>query len=117
MYKLLVPVYLCNTPFWTFGEVCLGFQCQGGFPGLRVLSPTCNLYLRFASGAKPADLLAATNDTSQRQPYVTHNNMCICLFIPFLQYFDTFRQDSDILEKLILKASFFSNLYRIVLVI
>ena len=33
--------------FWTSGDVCPGFQSQGGFPRLRASSPVCNGFLRF----------------------------------------------------------------------
>ena len=46
--------------FWTSasGDVCPGFQSQGGFPRLRASSSACNRFFRFTSGATPADLLA-----------------------------------------------------------
>ena len=40
--------------FWTSGDVCPGFQSQGGFPHLRASSPAHNGFLRFTSGATPA---------------------------------------------------------------
>ena len=40
--------------FWTSGDVCPGFQSQGGFPRLRASSPAHNGFLRFTSGATPA---------------------------------------------------------------
>ena len=39
--------------FWTFGDVCPGFQSQDGFLA-------CNGFLRFTSGAAPADLFSAS---------------------------------------------------------
>ena len=45
--------------FWISGDVCPGFQSQGGFPCLCALSPVCNEFHRFVSGATPADLLVA----------------------------------------------------------
>ena len=44
---------------WTSGDVCPGFQSQGGTPRLCALSPVCNRVLRFTFGATPADILAA----------------------------------------------------------
>ena len=46
--------------FWTSGDVSPGFQSQEWIPHLCALSPACNEFLRFTSGATPADLLAAT---------------------------------------------------------
>ena len=40
--------------FWTSGDVCPGFQSQGGFPHLCASSPAHNGFLRFTSGATPA---------------------------------------------------------------
>ena len=40
--------------FWTSGELCAGFQSSC----LHVTSPACHGFLRFTSGAKPANLLA-----------------------------------------------------------
>ena len=45
--------------FWTSGDAGPGFQSQGRFPRLHASSPACNGFLRFTSGATPADLLAA----------------------------------------------------------
>ena len=45
--------------FCTSGDVCPGFQSQGGFPHLRVSLPVHNRFLRFTSGATPTDLLVA----------------------------------------------------------
>ena len=39
---------------WTSGDVCPGFQSQGGFPRLHASSPVHNGFLRFTSGATPA---------------------------------------------------------------
>ena len=33
------------TPIWTSGDVCHGFQSQGGFPHFHVSSPACNGFL------------------------------------------------------------------------
>ena len=41
--------------FWTSGDICLGFQSQGGFPRLLASSPAWNGSLRFTSGATPDD--------------------------------------------------------------
>ena len=49
---LLIPL------FRTFDDVCPGFQGQGGSPHLRASSYLWNRFLRFTSGARPADLLA-----------------------------------------------------------
>ena len=40
--------------FWTSGDVCPGFQSQGGFPHLRASSPVHNGFLRFTPGVTPA---------------------------------------------------------------
>ena len=40
--------------FWTSGDVCPGFQNQGGFPRLHASSPVHNGFLRFTSGVTPA---------------------------------------------------------------
>ena len=40
--------------FWSSGDVCPGFQSQGGFPHLRASLPAHNRFLRFTSGATPA---------------------------------------------------------------
>ena len=39
--------------FWTSGDVCPGFQNQGGSPLLRASSSACNGILRFTFGATP----------------------------------------------------------------
>ena len=49
--------------FWTSGEICPGFQSQGGPINciyIIWISPACNGFLRFTSGATPADLLTAS---------------------------------------------------------
>ena len=48
---LLIPL------FWTSGDVCLGFQSQGGFLHLRASLPVHNRFLRFTSGVIPADCI------------------------------------------------------------
>ena len=45
--------------FWNSGDVCPGFQSQGGSPHLHALLPAHSGILSFASGATPADLLTA----------------------------------------------------------
>ena len=40
--------------FWTSGDVCPGFQSQGGFPRLHASLPAHNRFLRFTSGVTPA---------------------------------------------------------------
>ena len=53
------------TLFGTSGDVCPGFQSQGGSPCLLAcllaLSPVCKRILRFTSGATPADLVVKRN--------------------------------------------------------
>ena len=44
----LIPLFL------TSGDVCPGFQSQGGFPRLHASSPVHNRFLRFTSGVTPA---------------------------------------------------------------
>ena len=44
--------------FWTSSDICPGFQRQS--PHLHTLSPVCNGFLRFTSGATPAYLLMAS---------------------------------------------------------
>ena len=46
--------------FKTSGDVYHAFQSRSGFPRLPGLSPVCNAFLRFNSGATPADLLVAS---------------------------------------------------------
>ena len=43
--------------FWTSGDIWPGFQSQGGFPSLYASLPACNGFLKFTSGATPANLL------------------------------------------------------------
>ena len=40
--------------FWTSGDVCPGFQSQGGFPCLHASLPPHNGFLRFTSSVTPA---------------------------------------------------------------
>ena len=35
--------------FWTFGNICTGFQNQGGVPRVLASFPACNRFLRFTS--------------------------------------------------------------------
>ena len=46
--------------FWTSGDICPRFQNRGGFPHLYPQLPTHNIFLRFTSGATPAELLASS---------------------------------------------------------
>ena len=55
--------------FWTSGDICPGFQSQCGFYNL------CNRFLRFTSGATPADLLAASMVTEPfRSTYLHYSH-------------------------------------------
>ena len=56
--------------FETSGDVCPKFQSQGRLVHLCALSPACNGFLRFNSGATPADLLAASMVTEPFLIYV-----------------------------------------------
>ena len=42
--------------YWNSGDVCPGFQSQGEFPHLPASSPVCSRFLRFTSGATPANI-------------------------------------------------------------
>ena len=55
--------------FWTSGDVCPGFQCQGGFPCLHASLPVHNRFLRFIFVVTPAELLAAS---MAAQPFDPH---------------------------------------------
>ena len=46
--------------FWTSGDVSPGCQSQGEFFCLHALLPVCKGFLRFTSGAPPADHLTAS---------------------------------------------------------
>ena len=46
--------------FWTSGDVSPGCQSQGEFFCLHALLPVCKGFLRFTSGATPADHLTAS---------------------------------------------------------
>ena len=45
--------------FWTSGDICPGFQSQGGFSCLHALLPTCNEFIRFTPGTT-VDFLVAS---------------------------------------------------------
>ena len=65
-----IKIFFCRTQvlfvgplkllFWTSGDICPMFQSQGGFPHLHASLPMHNRFLRFTSGATPADLLMAS---------------------------------------------------------
>ena len=64
--------------FWTFGDVCPGFQNQDGSPLLCALSPECNRFLRFTSDATPADLLTASiAPQPSGNSHQTSNSLCV----------------------------------------
>ena len=46
--------------FWTSGDVWPRISKAGWIPHLHALSPVCNGFLRFSSGATPADVLSAS---------------------------------------------------------
>ena len=48
----------CGTPSVTSGDVCPGFQKQGGSLACMFSSPVCTGFLRFTSGATPTDPLS-----------------------------------------------------------
>ena len=52
--------------FLTSGDVCPGFQSQGGSPHLHVSSPVHNGTLRFTYGVTAVDLLAANSHSHPR---------------------------------------------------
>ena len=54
--------------FWTSGDICPGFQSQGGSLAWKASSTACNAFLRFTSGATPANLLTASM-AAGRVPY------------------------------------------------
>ena len=60
--------------FCTSGDVCPGFQSQGGIPCLHAPSPACEIFFRFSSGTTPTDLLAAS---MAAEPF--HPHTCICI--------------------------------------
>ena len=55
--------------FWTSGDVCPGFQSQGGFPRLHASLPVHNRFLRFTSGATPADCIEVS---MAAEPFLIH---------------------------------------------
>ena len=70
IWKALVLFVGRLTPLlWTSGDVYPGFQSQGGSPHLRASSPVCNRFLRFTSGATPADHLVTS---MAPQPFDPH---------------------------------------------
>ena len=46
--------------FWTFNDICPGFQSQDGSPHLWASSPACNGFHRITFGVTLADLLAVS---------------------------------------------------------
>ena len=50
---------MATTSVLDFYDVCPGFQSQDGLPDLYAFFPVCIEFLRFISGATPADLMAA----------------------------------------------------------
>ena len=58
--------------FWTSGDVCPGFQSQGGFPQLCASSPAHNIFLRFTSGVTPADCIEVRTLIHVRQKWQYH---------------------------------------------
>ena len=78
-------------PFWTFGDVCSGFQSQSSQPYSHFM--VCSL--RFTSGATPAGLLTASMAASRCSPHVcfsrgrvpdSNEGNLICLFFGLVQY-------------------------------
>ena len=55
--------------FWTSGDVCPRVSKPGWIPRLLAVSPVCNGFLRFTSGATPTDLLTASM-VAVRVPYM-----------------------------------------------
>ena len=53
--------------FWTSGDVCPGFH--GWIPSLDASFPVCNGFLRFTTGATPADLLVVSMEA---EPFSIH---------------------------------------------
>ena len=69
--------------FGTFGDICPGFQSQGGFPCLHALSPVHNRFLRFTFGVTSADLLAAN---MAAEPFDPHTCIQAYLHTSILAY-------------------------------
>ena len=59
--------------FWTSGDVCPGFQSQGGFSCLCASLPAHNRFLRFTSGATPADCICDATETGGTLPVTMTN--------------------------------------------
>ena len=57
--------------FWTPDDVSPGFQSQDGSSRLHALLPACNEFLRFTSGATPADCIEVSMAASHI-PYMLH---------------------------------------------
>ena len=55
--------------FWTSDDVCPEIQIQGGsIPGMRMVSPGCDLFFSFISSVTATDLLVVIMAT---QPFFT----------------------------------------------
>ena len=71
--------------FWTCGDFFPMFQSQGGFLYLCASSPVHNKFLRFTSGATPADLYAACMAAEAFHPYncpcVYNTTLCFCFVL------------------------------------
>ena len=57
-------------PFNTSGDISSGFQSHDGFLHLLASSPAFNGFLRFSSGATPADLLVTSSMADE--PFLIH---------------------------------------------
>ena len=66
-------------PFWTSGDVCPGFQNQGGSTRLYASLLACNGFLRFTSGAIPADLLVVSMAAKSFNPHLWDSNPELCV--------------------------------------
>ena len=55
--------------FWTSGDICPGFQDQGGFPHLHASSPANNGFCRFTSGVTPGTFLVGSMALSHFDPH------------------------------------------------
>ena len=97
---------------WTSGDVCPGFQSQGGFPCLHASSPAHNGFLRFTSGATPAfstnsgvhcirhgwlflsdlsDLLVEKNPIGPSPPLSSVTSSALSFAIKLMIYFKTIK--------------------------